>query len=99
MLGVTVFYSVVAGVIAGCLLAGTIFVINMSRPIVRRALRAAATTYLRPAKWYQGVSLHGSNPDPLMSALGHKRTSKHVRLMSALPPLELSCEIQPDVRH
>jgi len=32
------------------------------------------------------VSLHGSNPEPLMSALGHKRTLKHVRLMSALPP-------------
>jgi SulP family sulfate permease len=38
VMGVTVFYSIVAGVIAGCLLAGTIFVINMSRPIVRRAL-------------------------------------------------------------
>jgi hypothetical protein len=33
-----------------------------------------------------GVSLHGSNPKPLMSALGQKRTSTHVRVMSALPP-------------
>jgi sulfate permease, SulP family len=41
VLGVTVFYSVVAGVIAGCLLAGAIFVVNMSRPIVRRTLYGA----------------------------------------------------------
>jgi hypothetical protein len=37
-------------------------------------------------KWVSGVSLHGSNPDPLMSALGHKRTLHVVRSMSALPP-------------
>jgi hypothetical protein len=30
--------------------------------------------------------LHGSNPEPLMSALGQKQTSEHVQLMSALPP-------------
>jgi hypothetical protein len=30
--------------------------------------------------------LHGSNPEPLMSALGQKRTSEHVQSMSALPP-------------
>ena len=41
---------------------------------------------LRPAKWGSGVSLRGSNSEPLMSALGHKRTSAHVRVMSALPP-------------
>jgi hypothetical protein len=29
---------------------------------------------LRPAEWGSGVSLHGSNPEPLMSALGQKRT-------------------------
>jgi hypothetical protein len=33
-----------------------------------------------------GVSLHGSNREPLMSAFGHKQTSAHVRIMSALPP-------------
>ena len=33
-----------------------------------------------------GVSLHGSNPDPLMSALGHKRTLGRLYVMSALPP-------------
>ena len=33
-----------------------------------------------------GVSLHGSNPEPLMSALGQKRTLEYVRAMSALPP-------------
>jgi hypothetical protein len=26
------------------------------------------------AKWVSGVSLHGSNPEPAMSALGQKRT-------------------------
>src|SRR6516162_4727195 len=39
-----------------------------------------------PAEWGSGVSLHGSNPDPLMSALGQKRTVECVRAMSALPP-------------
>lgn len=38
VMGITVFYSVVAGVIIGCLLAAIIFVMNMSRPIVRRTL-------------------------------------------------------------
>jgi hypothetical protein len=32
------------------------------------------------------INLRGSNPEPLMSALGQKRTSEHVRSMSALPP-------------
>src|SRR5262249_48765861 len=41
---------------------------------------------LQPAKWGLGVRLHGSNPEPLMSALGQKRTFKRLRLMSALPP-------------
>jgi hypothetical protein len=38
------------------------------------------------AEWGSGVSLHGSNPEPLMSALGQKRTFSNVRRMSALPP-------------
>src|SRR5262249_4207482 len=38
------------------------------------------------AKWGSGVSLHGSSPEPLMSALGQKQTSGHLRSMSALPP-------------
>jgi hypothetical protein len=29
---------------------------------------------LRLAKWGSGVSVHGSNPEPLMSALGQKQT-------------------------
>jgi hypothetical protein len=33
-----------------------------------------------------GVCLHSSNLEPLMSALGQKRTSQSVRPMSALPP-------------
>jgi sulfate permease, SulP family len=37
VMGVTVLYSVVAGVIAGCLLSGIVFVVNMSRPVVRRS--------------------------------------------------------------
>jgi hypothetical protein len=41
---------------------------------------------LRPAEWGSGVSLHGSNPEPPMSALGQKQTSRLVRAMSALPP-------------
>jgi len=33
-----------------------------------------------------GGCLHGSNPEPPMSALGQKRTLKPRRVMSALPP-------------
>jgi hypothetical protein len=32
------------------------------------------------------VNLRGSNPDPLMTALGHKRKFSKLQLMSALPP-------------
>ena len=32
------------------------------------------------------VSLHGSNPEPLMSALGHKQTFGSFIAMSAIPP-------------
>lgn len=35
---ITVFYSVVAGVVTGVVLAGMIFIINMSRPVIERAL-------------------------------------------------------------
>jgi hypothetical protein len=38
------------------------------------------------AKWGSGVSLHGSNPEAPMSALGQKRTFSEVCAMSALPP-------------
>src|SRR5215469_3636579 len=31
--------------------------------------------------------LHGNDPEPLMSALGQKRTLERVRSMSALPPI------------
>jgi hypothetical protein len=41
---------------------------------------------LRLAKWGSEVGLQGSNPEPLMSALGQKQTLAHVRIMSALPP-------------
>src|SRR5262249_48852538 len=37
-------------------------------------------------EWGSGVSSHRSNPEPLMSALGQKRTFSDVRRMSALPP-------------
>jgi hypothetical protein len=33
-----------------------------------------------------GVSLHGSNSEPLMSALGQKQTLRRPRSTSALPP-------------
>src|SRR6516164_967671 len=33
-----------------------------------------------------GVKLHRSNPELPTSALGQKRTSAHLRVMSALPP-------------
>src|SRR5262249_12679004 len=49
-------------------------------------IEANYTRDLRPAEWGSGVSLHGSNLGSLMSALGHKRTSEDVRVMSALPP-------------
>ena len=41
---------------------------------------------LRPAKWGPTVNLHSSNSEPLMSALGQKRTLRRVCVMSALPP-------------
>jgi hypothetical protein len=40
---------------------------------------------LSPAGWGSGVSLHSSNPEPLVSALGHKPTSEHVQSMPAYP--------------
>src|SRR6516162_5908683 len=41
---------------------------------------------MRPAKWGSVLSLHSSNPEPLMSALGYKRTFSEVCAMSAFPP-------------
>ena len=41
---------------------------------------------LRPTKWGSGTSLHGSNPELLMSALGRKQTCAVQKAMSALPP-------------
>jgi hypothetical protein len=41
---------------------------------------------LRLAKWGSGVSLHRSNLEPPMSALGQKRTLERLYTMSALPP-------------
>ena len=35
---ITVFYSVVAGVVTGVVLAGMIFIVNMSRPVIERVL-------------------------------------------------------------
>jgi len=52
VMGVTVFYSMVAGVIAGCLLSGIVFVMNMSRPVVRRLFTGSEiqSKRLRPAR-------------------------------------------------
>jgi hypothetical protein len=41
--------------------------------------------HLRPAEWVSGVR-HGSNLEPVMSALGQKRTFGPLIAMSALPP-------------
>jgi hypothetical protein len=41
---------------------------------------------LRQAEWGSAVTLHGSNPELLMSALGQKQTLKRLHPMSALPP-------------
>ena len=53
---------------------------------------------LRRAKWGSGLSLHSSNPEPLMSALGQKQTLQHVRAMSALPP-KADIRLPLTVRH
>ncbi len=52
VMGVTVLYSVVAGVIAGCVLSGLVFVMNMSRPVVRRGFAGSEiqSKRLRPSK-------------------------------------------------
>jgi SulP family sulfate permease len=52
VMGITVFYSVIAGVIAGCLLAGIIFIVTMSRPIVRSTLSGTdiSSKRIRPAQ-------------------------------------------------
>ena len=41
---------------------------------------------LRPAEWGPGIKLHSNNLELPMSALGQKRTLRHLRAMSALPP-------------
>ena len=46
-----------------------------------RTLKAAIAQ-----EWDFGISLHGSNLEPLMSALGQKQTSGPRNAMSALPP-------------
>jgi hypothetical protein len=51
------------------------------RPILADYIRD-----LPPAKWGSGVSVRGRNPEPLMSALGQKRTFRKLHPMSALPP-------------
>jgi hypothetical protein len=47
-------------------------------------------------KWVSGVSLQGSNPELLMSALGQKRTFGQLEAMSALPP---KADINQSRRH
>ena len=45
-----------------------------------------------------GMGLHGRNAEPLMSALGQKRTLRHVGPMSALPPKADKQPASPFVR-
>ena len=49
---ITVFYSVVAGVVTGILLAGMIFIMNMSRPVIERVLlgHQIQSKRIRPVK-------------------------------------------------
>jgi SulP family sulfate permease len=49
---ITLFYSLVAGVIAGVLLAGAIFIMNMSRPVIERVLpgQDIQSKRIRPVK-------------------------------------------------
>ncbi len=49
---ITVFYSVVAGVVTGVVLAGTIFIMNMSRPVIERVLlgQQIQSKRIRPVK-------------------------------------------------
>ncbi len=62
VMGVTVLYSVVAGVIAGCLLSGIVFVVNMSRPVVRRSFAGndIQSKRLRPTR--DVAILHDTGP-------------------------------------
>jgi len=53
---------------------------------LRRFSKLDYSRDLRPAKWGSAVILRSSNPEPLMSALGQKRTLDNVAPMSALPP-------------
>jgi sulfate permease, SulP family len=52
VMSLTVLYSVVAGVIAGSVLAALVFVMNMSRPVVRRAIdgQDIQSKRLRPSR-------------------------------------------------
>jgi hypothetical protein len=53
----------------------------------RRIIRACAFSMREQSLVMSpGVSLHGSNPEPLISALGQKQTSWHLQPTSALPP-------------
>jgi hypothetical protein len=45
-----------------------------------------------------GRHLHGSNPKPLMSALGQKQTWPRIQPMSAIPPKAHIAEYDWDVR-
>jgi len=55
---------------------------RVSSPIFKVGLQQGFTT----GEMGFGVSLHGGNPEPLMSALGQQQTLKRFHLMSALPP-------------
>jgi hypothetical protein len=50
------------------------------------------------AEWVSGVSLHSSNPEPPMPALGQKRTSQDVRVMSAYPQKQTSLTAIANIR-
>jgi len=53
---------------------------------VKNRSRGLEAVDLKPAEWGSTVILRRNNPQDLMSALGHKRTSNRFLAMSALPP-------------
>jgi uncharacterized protein (DUF2384 family) len=60
-------------------LASLLLALERRRIAQRRFSKWDYSRVLRLAEWGSGVSLHGSNPELPMSALGQQRTSRHDR--------------------
>jgi hypothetical protein len=59
---------------------------------LRRFSKGNYSRDLLPAEWGLGVSLHGSNPELLMSALGHSRP-----MYSVPEPINVRCHSNSDI--